>query len=353
MGNNGSINYLDELIKNLEKLPNRQPNANTQGIMNNIQEYYSLCLNLFENYKKEHKMIFDNFYINKCYEKVKNKMKFCNKNYIIFLNSCLSLINEIKLYNEEIMNNSNFEETNKEIYKNNKIRNDNQYPINSQLMAQKEEVIQAQELQLLNDNQGRALSALENYSNRFTDEPTNYFDFYNLNNLASTKTNSQLRGQCIVQTQLFRMSFQDYTKKYGSYKIDNLDNEKLKNIINDWKQKVNKEDKMLYDEILEIIASKDTSSQSNTFNSYSKKCQNAKMDPKKIASMAPGVYNYNHQRTNQAKKKFLDTGKMESKLNIGKSYKDDKDAGHLKKEIESNMEYYNYDYDIDQYGDNK
>lgn len=36
-----------------------------------------------------------------------------------------------------------------------------------QQMLQKNDIIQAQDLKLLNDNQGRALAALECYANRF------------------------------------------------------------------------------------------------------------------------------------------------------------------------------------------
>ena len=59
---------------------------------------------------------------------------------------------------------------------------------------------------MLNDNHGRALAALECYAIRFANNPTKNFDFYNLNNLANNKTNKQLRGQCIVQVQLLRMT---------------------------------------------------------------------------------------------------------------------------------------------------
>ena len=216
---------------------------------------------------------------------------------------------------------------------------------NQQCLEHKNKIIQAQDLKLLNDNQGRALAALECYANRFcnNNEKTKYFDYYNMNNLGNRKDISQLRGQCIVQTQLFRMNYIDYIKNYTVYKIDNINNGELLAIIQNWMNKVNYEDKIIYQEMIDIINSSTNAmppSSSNSFNHYSKNCQNATMDPKEIACIAPGVYNYNHQSSKDAKKKYFQTGKMNSYLIIGQSYKDDKNAQILMNQIEGNMQYY-------------
>ena len=116
------------------------------------------------------------------------------------------------------------------------------------------------------------------------------------------------------------------------------------NILNDWKKKVNKEDKIIYDEMIEILSDNNISSSSKSFNNYAKKCQNEFIDPKQIASMAPEIYNYNHQRAKQAKKKYLETGEIESKLNIGQTYNNDKDVIELEKNIKSNINYYKYEH---------
>ena len=116
------------------------------------------------------------------------------------------------------------------------------------------------------------------------------------------------------------------------------------NILNDWKKKVNKEDKIIYDEMIEILSDNNISSSSKSFNNYAKKCQNEFIDPKQIASMAPEIYNYNHQRAKQAKKKYLETGEIESKLNIGQTYNNDKDVIELEKNIKNNINYYKYEH---------
>ncbi len=220
-------------------------------------------------------------------------------------------------------------------------------------MLQKEKIIQAQNLQLLNDNQGRALSALECYANRFCEnnEKTNYFDYYNMNNLGNKKDINQLRGQCFVQTQLFRMNYMDYIQKFGDNKIDNINNEKLLEIIKNWMNKVENNDKIIYQEMIDIIISSTNAMQSssNSFNHYSKNCQNARMDPKEIACIAPGVYNYNHQRSKDAKKNYFETGNMNSNLIIGQSYKDGINPQILIKQIE-NKKFYEEQEEIKKYG---
>lgn len=81
----------------------------------------------------------------------------------------------------------------------------------------------------------------------------------------------------------------------------------MKNILNDWEKNINQEDKIIYDKMIEIISDNNISSSSKSFNIYAKNCQNESIEPKQIASMAPGIYNYNHQRAKQVKKKYLET----------------------------------------------
>ena len=58
----------------------------------------------------------------------------------------------------------------------------------------------------------------------------------------------------------------DNIQKYGPYKIDNLSNENLKNILNDWEKNINQEDKIIYDKMIEIISDNNISSSSKSFN---------------------------------------------------------------------------------------
>lgn len=331
---------LEKLLQNLEKLSKNSTN-NINDIINKIDENYRTCKNELQIMKSNKKIIINDQSIKSYLDKIKSYKSKTNQYFHKLFQQTEVLLLEIKQFNlqqnNNIVNESNY-------LMNNNITNNNINNQSAQLevMLQKEQIIQAQNLKLLNDNQGRALAALECYANRFTENnKTNFFDYYNMNNFGNKKDINQLRGQCIVQTQLFRMTYMDYTQKYGEYKIDNINNEKLLEIINNWMNKVNDKDKIIYQEMIDIIKPvKITASSSNSFNHYSKNCQNAIMDPKDIACMAPGIYNYNHQRSKEAKKNYIETKKMDSNLIIGQSYKDDKNAQILMEQIKDNEEYY-------------
>lgn len=340
---------LEKLIKYLEKL-SKNSIDNINDVINKINKYHSICDNELQKMKFNNKPITNNQYIENLLNTIKiYKMK-TNQYFHNLFNLVENLLNRIKQYNLQVVNSSpalNIDPS-KLTISSDLIKNNKQI----QTSLQKQKIIQAQELKLLNDNQGRALSALECYANKFSkDKKTNYFDYYNMNNMGNKKDQNQLRGQCIVQTQLFKMSYDDYTKKYGPYKLDNLDNNKLLQIINGWMDKVNNNDKILYKEMRDIIISSNNSSlSSNSFNIYSKNCQNAMMNPRDIASMAPGIYNYNHQSSKEAKKNYMETGEMTSKLIIGQSYKDDKNAELLMQQIRDNQQFYDEEEEIQEFG---
>lgn len=98
--------------------------------------------------------------------------------------------------------------------------------------------------------------------------------------------------------------------------------------------------KFMYQGMINIFSSSNNKEFDEKFKSYSEKCKNAKMDPKKISSFAPGVYYYNQQRCEEAKNEVLEKGKITSKLNINQSYKNDKKAEMLHEQILTNNKNY-------------
>lgn len=344
---------LEKLVKNLEKLT-KNSNINVNDVINNIKTNLTICENELPKMKYNKKIVINNQIIENYLNAIKDYKSQSNQFFHELFASTEELLNKIKQYNFQARGNLdptlNYNELSNPAINKNITRNNQQM----QLEIQKSQVIQAQELKLLNDNQGRALSALECYANRCSkDNKTYYFDYYNMNNFGYKKDPSQLRGQCIVQTQLFRMTYMDYIKKYGDYKLDNMDTDKLLGILKNWMDKVNNNDKILYKEMIDIISSRKHSSlSSNSFNYYSKSCQNSTMNPRDIACMAPGIYNYNHQRSKEAKRNFIETGKMDSKLIIGQSYKNDKNAELLLEQIKDNKQYYEEQKQIEESGFN-
>ena len=217
--------------------------------------------------------------------------------------------------------------------------------INSESMQQqqvfinKQKVIQAQELALLNDNFGRALASLECFANRYSGQIlSNYFGYYDMFNLGKTQDISELQKKAFLQTQIFRLAYEDYIRKYESYDVpEDINIEEIKNLIKIWIENVPKECNIMYIGMLNTLSSLNNDTFNAQFQSYSEQAKNATLDPTKIASFAPGVYYYNKQRCDEAKNQYLDEGKITSTLNINQTYKDDKKAEQMEQQITINI----------------
>ena len=209
-----------------------------------------------------------------------------------------------------------------------------------QVLVNKQQVIQAQELALLNDNFGRALASLECFANRYSGQIiSNVFGYYDMFNLGNTQDLVELQKKAFLQTQIFKLAYEDYVKKYHSYTVpENINIANIKQLVTNWLHYVPKDQKLMYYGMLNIINStKNNSNFDKKFKSYSEQAKNAKMDPKLIASFAPGVYYYNQQRCDEAKNQYLEEGKIISTLNINQTYKDDTKAVYLGYQIQNNQ----------------
>ena len=212
----------------------------------------------------------------------------------------------------------------------------------------KQKVIQAQDLTLLNDNFGRALASLECYANRFSGKTlSNMFDYYNMFNLGNTQNMNELYKKAFVQTQIFKLAYDDYIKKYHKYTPpQNLDLGKIKSYLKEWMLYVDDDAKVIYQGMINIFYSLNNSYFDKKFRSTSQKYKNAKMDPKKICCFASGVYYYNHQRCEEAKSNYMKNGQIVSSLQINQNYKDDKNAIQLQQNIMNNKESFLEDRDL-------
>jgi hypothetical protein len=206
-------------------------------------------------------------------------------------------------------------------------------------LVNKDEVIRIQELTLLNDNFGRALASLECFANRCSGlNNSNVFGYYDMFNLGKTQDLLELQKKALLQTQIFNLSYQDYIKKHTHYNApENINLLQIKNLVTSWMAVVPTEQKFIYQGMIDIICSLSNTEFENKFKSYSEQCRNAKMDPKKIASFAPAVYYYNHQRCKEAKNQYLNEGKISSNLNINKKFEDDKNGQYMQNNILMNQ----------------
>lgn len=244
---------------------------------------------------------------------------------------------------DNISNNidNNIYSTNNHIYKNydNKIKEIN---IQKTILLDKQKIIQAQDLELLNDNLGRALCSLECFANRQSGKQlSNTFNYYNLFNLGNTQDLNELQKKAFIQTHIFKLAYEDYVKNYKEYTLpENIDKNEIINHLTNWMDNVSDKDKFIYEGMINIFSSADNSNFDKKFNYYAQMNKDAKMDPKKISSFAAGVCYYNSQRSEEAKQNYMEKGKISSSLNINKNYKDDKKAEILQKQIETNTNNY-------------
>ena len=269
----------------------------------------------------------------------------------------INLFNIIKMKEQQNfgLNNNNLSPSNKKSYASNINNNENIYNINNssninkynsqfqqEIVLDKQKVIQAQDLTLLNDNFGRALASLECYANRFSGKTlSNMFDYYNMFNLGNTQNMNELYKKAFVQTQIFKLAYDDYIKNYQRYTPpQNINLELIKKLLNFWMSEVSEKNRFVYQGMINILGSLDNSSFEKKFKYYSQKCKDAKMDPKKISSFAPGVYYYNSQRCEEAKNDYFEKGEIVSSLNINKIYKNDKKAENLQEQINLNIRNY-------------
>ena len=221
-----------------------------------------------------------------------------------------------------------------------------------QLLIDKQKVIQAQELALLNDNFGRALASLECYANRCAKkEISNSFNYYNMFNLGNTQDLDELQKKAFIQTHIFNLSYEDYVKNYKKYDVpENMKISEIIKLLNEWKSNVPKDHQLMYEGMINTISSLNNKKFEQKFLDYSEQFKNAKLDPKKIASFAPGIFYYNQKRVEEAKNEYLDEGKITSKLNINQNYKDDKNAENLNQQFTNN---YNKYLEIEEFKDLK
>jgi hypothetical protein len=350
-------NLKQYFLYNSERYQKIYSNSNKKDLVEKIiKSYKDFVKNLNDILKSSEFQIIDLFtsFEIKCYLQNILLWKQCCPNYrniydkveklfILIQNYYLEFIkNTDKSFQDnELSNDINDEEECKNNnYKNDKpIFNENyQGQEQQQILINKQKVIQAQELALLNDNFGRALASLECFANRYSGQKlSNVFGYYDMFNLGANQDLGELQKKAFLQTQIFRLAYEDYIRKYNSYDVpENIDILTIKNLLVTWMYYLPKDQKIMYQGMINVISSLNNSTFDKKFKNYAEQAKNAKMDPTKIASFAPGVYYYNHQRCDEAKNQYLEEGKISSSLHINQTYKSDKNAEYLYKQIQNN-----------------
>ena len=308
-------------------------NNNLNIILNSGKREMNECFNSFEINGYLNNII----YWKQCCPKYANIFTHIENFFIQIRNKYLELSKNITQplqYNEL---NNGVEEYKEDNYDNNEqiVYQNYQAQEQQQILINKQKVIQAQELTLLNDNFGRALASLECFANRFSGKIlSNVFGYYDMFNLGKTQDMVELQKKAFLQTQIFKLAYEDYIRKYGAYDIpSNINIEYIKNLINLWFQNVSEEYKFIYQGMFNTISSLKNDIFDKNFQNYSEQVKDAQMDPTKIASFAPCVFYYNQQRCEEAKNQYLEKGTITSTLNINQTYTNDKNAEQMEQQI--------------------
>ena len=316
-------------------------NMPIEGLIGEIKISLQICDNelkkLLNSSKYSPGSLFKTEEIDNFIQKIINWKNNCPQEKHLYFNKTKLLFDSIQKKDMEIENvqvNMDIEQTENPAFSNKSKQ------FQQQVLVNKQKVIQAQELALLNDNFGRALASLECFANRYSgNNISNVFGYYDMFNLGNTQDLNELQKKAFLQTQIFKLAYEDYVRNYGKYDIpENIDIKNITNYVVIWMHHVPKDQQLMYQGMLNIINSSKNSSFDKKFKSYSQQAKNAKMDPNKIASFAPGVYFYNQQRCDEAKNQYLEEGKISSILNINQTYKDDTKAVYLNYQIQNNQQ---------------
>jgi hypothetical protein len=328
-------------IENVDSKYNIYLNMSIEGLISEIKISLNNCTNdlktLLNSSKYSPGCIFKSEEIDGFIQKLIIMKNNCPKNKHYYFNQTKSLFDNIQKKDmdmEKVQICMDIEQTENPAFSNKNKQ------FQQQVLINKQKVIQAQELALLNDNFGRALASLECFANRYSGKNiSNVFGYYDMFNLGNTQDINELQKKAFLQTQIFKLSYEDYIRKYHNYTVpENIDIKTISNYVVTWMYNVPKDHQLMYQGMINIINSSKNLSFDKKFKTYSQQAKNAKMDPNKIASFAPGVYYYNQQRCDEARNQYLEEGKISSILNINQTYKDDTKALYLNYQIQNNQQ---------------
>ena len=318
-------------------------NMPIEGLIGEIKISLQICDNelkkLLNSSKYSPGSLFKTEEIDNFIQKIINWKNNCPQEKHLYFNKTKLLFDSIQKKDMEIENvqvNMDIEQTENPAFSNKSKQ------FQQQVLVNKQKVIQAQELALLNDNFGRALASLECFANRYSgNNISNVFGYYDMFNLGNTQDLNELQKKAFLQTQIFKLAYEDYVRNYGKYDIpENINIEEIKTLLKKWVENVPNEFKIMYQGMFNTISSLNNDFFNQKFESYTEQAKSAKMDPKKIMSFAPSVYFYNQQRCEEAKNQCLEKGKLSSILNINQTYKDDEKAKELEQQILLNNQLY-------------
>ena len=175
------------------------------------------------------------------------------------------------------------------------------------------------------------ISALENLAIFYGYKGKMIFDYYS--GYASRTNENELINAVIIQLEVFRNSYSNYSKVYSTYDFPkNLSKEQIIKLINEWKKVIpNKNIIIFYDEILRYLEGySESSGISETLNMKKKEWgPTTKEDLKRIARNAPYINSNMFNQMNDIQNSYQRTGNYEIKAHLNQNQMDNIDMKDL------------------------
>ena len=216
-----------------------------------------------------------------------------------------------------------------------------------QKMAQKQDILQAQNQALSNEILCKLLSAAEIYHNRTFDiKEKEIFGYYNTLNSGHTKSMLNLKKQLLNQYELFKNSYEGYTLDYEYYDFpDNLKEDSIIEIVRKWEKdfkKCNdkniKNDAKYYRGIIHLIEGNLEDSFRKDLKELNKVKNKEGTIAKNLMESIGSVQEVVSQIEIKVKNSILKNGYYIQEVQLDKSYTDDINMMKAQKMIEKNKE---------------
>ena len=197
---------------------------------------------------------------------------------------------------------------------------DNENQIQKQIQKNKQWIKQIQDQKYSNENMARMLSLAEIYAIRHGCQITPKYGFYDYFGDGYSKSINKLKSEFIFKIEIFKSSYKDFISDYGKYKFpSNLPIYLIINDIKIWKNYIPKTDIKYYEAMIDILLGKKVESFVEDLFELEKKCQKyGKMDFFLQKKIMPKAKNYVSCQASEVEENFIENGKYDVKLNLGK-----------------------------------
>lgn len=194
----------------------------------------------------------------------------------------------------------------------------------------------------LNSVLGSMLSTAECLSNRYgIKKQDSYFEAYNLFGSGNRKNENDLKLQLKIQTKVFRNNYKYMLNEKGKYPFPkNFGEEKIRKIVNIWKQNSKPQNLIYYDNIINVL------DKNFSINYPGEKRNTNGIEPNFILDVFPAIMNKVDQERDITRNNVIQTGVYDNNLILNgqnnMTYPEQNLPLKSKKDYENFINYINY-----------